>query len=192
MAEQTISTTRATTAERPAPGTYEIDRSHSMVEFVGRHLMVTKVRGHFGSYSGAITIAEPPGESSVNVTIDAASIDTGDEKRDAHLRSPDFLDVENHPTLEFRSTGIDVGDDERFRITGDLTVHGETHPVTLDATFDGSFSDPWGGSRVGFTASTEIDREKWGLTWNVPLETGGVLVGKKIRLDLTVSAVKQV
>jgi polyisoprenoid-binding protein YceI len=154
--------------------------------------MVTKVRGHFGSYSGAITIAEPPGESSVNVTIDAASIDTGDEKRDGHLRSPDFLDVENHPTLEFRSTGIDVGDDERFRITGDLTVHGETHPVTLDATFDGSFSDPWGGSRVGFTASTEIDREKWGLTWNVPLETGGVLVGKKIRLDLTVSAVKQV
>ena len=191
MAEQRIDTTTAT-AVRPEPGTYEIDRSHSMVEFVGRHLMVTKVRGHFGSYSGAITIAEPPGESSVNVTIDAASIDTGDEKRDAHLRSPDFLDVENHPTLEFRSTGIDVGDDERFRITGDLTVHGETHPVTLDATFDGSFSDPWGGSRVGFTASTEIDREKWGLTWNVPLETGGVLVGKKIRLDLTVSAVKQV
>jgi polyisoprenoid-binding protein YceI len=191
MAEQTIDTTTAT-AVQPEPGTYEIDRSHSMVEFVGRHLMVTKVRGHFGSYSGAITIAEPPGESSVNVTIDAASIDTGDEKRDGHLRSPDFLDVENHPTLEFRSTGIDVGDDERFRITGDLTVHGETHPVTLDATFDGSFSDPWGGSRVGFTASTEIDREKWGLTWNVPLETGGVLVGKKIRLDLTVSAVKQV
>jgi polyisoprenoid-binding protein YceI len=177
--------------DQPEPGTYEIDRSHSMVEFVSRHLMVTKVRGRFAEFSGAITVGESPEESSVEVTIDAASVDSGEEKRDAHLRSADFLDVEHHPTIEFRSTGVEVVDDERLRVTGDLTIRGETHPVTLDATYDGAFSDPWGGRRIGFSATAEIDREDWGLTWNVALETGGVLVAKKARLELTVSAVKK-
>ncbi|HWC11016.1 MAG TPA: YceI family protein [Acidimicrobiales bacterium] len=176
---------------QPVAGVYEIDKSHSMVEFVSRHLMVTKVRGRFSEFSGAITVGQTAAESSVEVTIDAASIDTRDEKRDAHLRSEDFLDVENHPTLEFRSTDVEVVDDERLRVTGDLTIRGVTRPVTLDATFDGEFSDPWGGQRIGFSASTEIDREDWGLTWNVALETGGVLVARKARLELTVSAVRK-
>ena len=176
---------------QPAAGVYEIDKSHSMVEFVSRHLMVTKVRGRFSEFSGAITVGETPEESAVEVTIDAASIDSRDEKRDAHLRSPDFLDVENHPTIEFRSTDVEVIDDERLQVSGDLTIRGVTRPVTLDATFDGEFGDPWGNQRVGFTASTEIDREDWGLTWNVALETGGVLVARKARLELTVSAVRK-
>ena len=185
--------TRSSQQERtqPAAGVYEIDKSHSMVEFVSRHLMVTKVRGRFSEFSGAITVGETPQESSVEVTIDAASIDSRDEKRDAHLRSPDFLDVENHPTIEFRSTDIEVIDDERLRVTGDLTVRGVTRPVALDATFDGEFADPWGNQRIGFSAATEIDREEWGLTWNVALETGGVLVARRARLELTVSAVRK-
>lgn len=180
-----------TTGQLPEPGTYEIDASHSMAEFVARHLMVTKVRGRFGGLSGRITVAEPVEQSSVEVTLDASSIDTRDDKRDAHLRSPDFLDVDTHPTLDFRSTSVEVIDDERLRVSGDLTVRGVTRPVTLDATFDGKFADPWGNSRIGFSATTEIDREDWGLTWNVALESGGVLVSRKVRIELTVSAVKQ-
>jgi polyisoprenoid-binding protein YceI len=188
---QTTTLTAPQQQAQPEPGTYEIDRSHSMVEFVSRHLMVTKVRGRFAEFSGTITVGESPEESAVEVTIDAASVDSREEKRDAHLRSADFLDVENHPTIEFRSTGVEIIDDERLRVTGDLTIRGQTHPVTLDATFDGAFSDPWGSRRIGFSASTEIDRDDWGLTWNVALETGGVLVAKKARLELTVSAVKK-
>jgi polyisoprenoid-binding protein YceI len=190
MAEPTV-TSAPNQLRAPEPGTYEIDKSHSMVEFVGRHLMVTKVRGRFTEFSGTIRVGETPEESSVDVTIDAASIDSGEEKRDGHLRSPDFLDVENHPTLEFHSTKVEPVDGERLRVTGDLTVRGVTRPVVLDATYDGPFSDPWGGQRIGFSASTEINREDWGLTWNVALETGGVLVGKKVGVELTVSAVKK-
>ena len=191
MAQNTSTRPAPQQRTEPAAGVYEIDKSHSMVEFVSRHLMVTKVRGRFSEFSGTITIGETPEESSVEVTIDAASIDSRDEKRDGHLRSPDFLDVENHPTIEFRSTDVEVIDDERLRVTGDLTIRGVTRPVTLDATFDGEFADPWGNQRVGFSASTEIDREDWGLTWNVALETGGVLVARKARLELTVSAVRK-
>ncbi len=191
MAQNTSTSTSQQQRTQPAAGVYEIDKSHSMVEFVSRHLMVTKVRGRFSEFSGAITVGETPEESSVEVTIDAASIDSREEKRDAHLRSPDFLDVENHPTIEFRSTDVEVVDDERLRVTGDLTIRGVTRPVTLDATFDGEFGDPWGNQRIGFSASAEIDREDWGLTWNVALETGGVLVARKARLELTVSAVRK-
>jgi len=162
-----------------------------MVEFVTRHLMVTKVRGNFTSYSGTITVADPPEQSSVEVTIDAASVDTRDAKRDEHLRGADFFDAENHPTIIFRSTAVEVVRDDNLRVTGDLTILGQTRPVTLDATFDGSFSDPWGGKRIAFEARTEVDREQWGLNRNVALETGGVLVGKKIKLELTVEAVKK-
>ena len=193
MAQQTSTPTSQSPQQltQPATGVYEIDKSHSMVEFVSRHLMVTKVRGRFSEFSGAITVGETPEESSVEVTIDAASIDSRDEKRDAHLRSPDFLDVDNHPTIDFRSTDVDVVDDERLRVTGDLTIRGVTRAVTLDATFDGEFADPWGNERVGFSATAEVDREEWGLTWNVALETGGVLVARKARLELTVSAVRK-
>jgi polyisoprenoid-binding protein YceI len=171
-------------------GIYEIDPAHSAVEFVARHLMLTKVRGRFGRFEGTINVAEEPFRSSVDVVIDAASVDTGDEKRDGHLRSGDFLNVEEYPTLEFHSTRLEpVG--ERWTLEGDLTIRGVTRPVTLDVDYEGAVVDPFGNSRIGFSATTEIDREDWGLTWNVALETGGVLVGRKIVIDLTVSAIKK-
>lgn len=189
---QTTTTTSATSTghQFPDAGSYEIDQSHSIVEFVTRHLMVTKVRGHFSSFAGTITVADPPEQSSVEVTIDAASVETRDPKRDEHLKGPDFFDVDNNPAITFRSTAVEVAGDNHFRVTGDLTILGRSRPVTLDATFDGSFSDPWGGSRIAFEARTEVDREAWGLSWNVALETGGVLVGKKAQLELTVEAVR--
>jgi polyisoprenoid-binding protein YceI len=175
----------------PEAGTYVIDQGHTTVEFVGRHLMITKVRGRFTDFSGHLSIGDSPEDSSAEVTINAASVDTSDEKRDGHLRSADFLDVENYPTITFRSTRVEVGSGGRAKITGDLTIKDVTRPVTLDVEFEGAAPDPWGGQRLGFSASAEIDREDWGLTWNVALETGGVLVGRKIRLEFNVQAVKQ-
>ncbi len=175
----------------PETGTYTLDKGHTTIEFVGRHLMITKVRGRFTDFDGQIVIGESPEQSSVEVTIQTASVDSSDEKRDGHLRSPDFLDVENYPTITFRSTKVDLNPDGTAKVTGDLTVKDVTRPVTLDVEFDGAQADPWGGQRLGFSAHTEIDREDWGLTWNVALETGGVLVGKKIRLEFNVEAVKQ-
>jgi len=175
----------------PEAGTYALDQGHTTVEFVGRHLMITKGRGRFTDFSGQVVIGESPEQSSVEVTINAASVDSGDEKRDGHLRSPDFLDVERFPHITFRSTQVELGREGLAKVTGDLTVKDVTHPVTLDVEFDGASPDPWGGQRLGFSASAEIDREEWGLTWNVALETGGVLVGRKIRLEFNVQAVKQ-
>ena len=175
----------------PEPGTYTLDKGHTTIEFVGRHLMITKVRGRFTDFSGRIVVGEAPDDSSVEVTINAASVDSSDEKRDGHLRSPDFLDVENYPTITFRSTKVEISGDGTAKVTGDLTVKDVTRPVTLDVEFDGAQTDPWGGQRLGFSAHTDIDREDWGLTWNVALETGGVLVSRKIRLELNVQAVKQ-
>ncbi len=186
----TISSANADASVAPEPGTYKIDSSHSMIEFVARHLMVTKVRGRFGDFSGEIVVGDTPEDSAVNVTIQATSIDSGEEKRDEHLRSTDFLDVENFPTLEFHSTKVEQSSGG-LKVEGDLTVKDVTRPVVLDATFDGSFGDPWGGQRIGFSASTEVDREDWGLTWNVALESGGVLVSKKVKIELSVAAVKQ-
>jgi len=188
MTDAAGATTGQTT---PEPGTYAIDTSHSHVGFMARHLMVSKVRGRFTSFSGTITVADPPEQSSVDVTIDAASIDTHDPKRDEHLRSPDFLDVEKYPNITFKSTRVEMTGDESLAVTGHLTIKDQTHPVTLDASYDGVATDPWGGTRLGFEAKTEIDRETWGLTWNVPLDGGGVLVGKKVQLELGVEAVKQ-
>ena len=175
----------------PEAGTYAFDQGHTTIEFVGRHLMITKVRGRFTDFNGQIMIGEAPEDSSVEVTINAASVDSSDQKRDGHLRSPDFLDVENYPTMAFRSTKVDIGSDGTAKVTGDLTVKDVTRPVVLDVEFDGAQNDPWGGQRLGFSAHTEIDREDWGLTWNVALETGGMLVSKKIRLEYNVEAVKQ-
>ena len=175
----------------PEAGTYALDRGHTTVEFVGRHLMITKVRGRFTDFDGQIVIGDTPEQSSVEVTIQTASVDTSDEKRDGHLRSADFLDVDNYPAMTFRSTKVDLKRDGTATVTGDLTVKDVTRPVTLDVEFDGAQADPWGGQRLGFSATAEIDREDWGLTWNVALETGGVLVGKKIRLEFNVEAVKQ-
>jgi polyisoprenoid-binding protein YceI len=175
----------------PEAGTYDIDVSHSNVDFVVRHLMISKVRGGFSSYRGAVTIADVPEESSVQVSIDAASITTNDEQRDGHLRSADFFDAEQYPALTFASTGVEAVKGDHWRVTGDLTIKDVTKPVVLDVTFDGAQTDPWGGARLGFSASTEIDREDWGLTWNQALETGGVLLGKKIKIELGVEATRQ-
>ncbi|MBI2167950.1 MAG: YceI family protein [Actinobacteria bacterium] len=176
--------------ELPTPGTWEIDRSHSSAEFVVRHLMVSKVRGRFGDFAGSVEIGEAPEASSVAVTLQAASIETGESPRDEHLRSADFLDVESFPTLAFRSTGVEAAG-KRWKVTGDLTIRDVTRPVVLDVEFGGAAGDPWGGQRAAFSASTEIDREDFGLTWNQVLETGGVLVGKTIKIELEVEAVRQ-
>ncbi len=174
----------------PEAGLYQIDPSHSVVEFQVRHLGLAKVRGRFNDFSGTIEIADDPLQSRVDVTIDAASIDTRDENRDNHLRTNDFLDVENHPTLEFHSTEVTL-DSDRATVRGDLTVRGVTRPVTLDLEFEGAAVDPWGIKRIGCSATTVVNREDFGLTWNQALETGGWLVGKTVRIDLSVEAVKK-
>lgn len=175
--------------EIPAAGTWEIDPSHSNVGFIVRHLVVSKVRGQFATFAGTITVGQTPEQSSVSVTIDAASVNTRDERRDGHLRSPDFFDVEKHPEWTFDSTGFVQTGPTSFDLPGNLTIHGITKPVTLKATFDGLVGDPWGGTRAAFTATTEIDREAFDLTWNQALEAGGVMVGKTVKIELEIQAV---
>jgi polyisoprenoid-binding protein YceI len=177
--------------EIPEAGRYQLDASHSEVGFVARHLMVAKVRGRFAEFSGTVDIADDPADSSVEVSIATASVDTRDEQRDGHLRSADFFDVENHPTMTYRSTGVRHVKGSRWSVDGELTLHGVTRPVVLDVTFEGGALDPWGGSRVVFSARAELDREEFGLTWNQALETGGVLVSKKIVIEIEAEAVRQ-
>ena len=177
--------------EVPAAGTYELDLAHSSVGFSVRHLMVSKTKGRFGDFHGTVTIAEDPLASSVAVDIQVASVDTRDEARDGHLRSADFFDAESHPTITYRSTKVTPAGKDRWVVDGDLTVSGTTHPVPLEVTFEGGARDPWGGARIGFTAHTELDREAFGLTWNQALETGGVLVGKQVRIDIEAEAIQQ-
>lgn len=175
----------------PEAGTYEIDPAHSVVEFVVRHLGLARVRGRFNEFAGTIEVAENIEASSARATIQAASIDTRDESRDAHLRSGDFLDVEKHHNLEFDSTGLrhEAGE---WLLDGDLSIAGETRRVTLDVEFEGAAKDPWGNTRVGFHAETRVNREDFGLTWNQPLETGGWLVGKDVKIELSAEAIRQV
>jgi polyisoprenoid-binding protein YceI len=171
----------------PAPGVYDIDAKHSSVEFVARHLMISKVRGRFDDVSGTIRVAEVPEESSVEVTIGADSVRTGDDQRDAHLRGGDFFDIETHPRWTFTSTAVKRHGDN-WKVTGDLSIRGVTRPAVLDVEFDGANVTPWGTAALGFSASTEIDREEWGVSYNQVLETGGVMVGKKIRIEIQVEA----
>ena len=172
-------------------GTYVIDPSHTEVGFVARHAMVTKVRGYFRAVEGQIVVADEFANSSATATMKVDSVDTGNGDRDGHLKSADFFDAENTPEITFVSTGIkDVKGDE-FTLVGDLTIKGITKPVELEAEFNGAATDPFGNASIGFSAETEVEREDWGLTWNAALETGGVLVSKKIKLVLDVSAIKQ-
>ncbi len=192
MSDTTVAATRTWQGVQiPVPGTYVLDPSHTEVGFVGRHLMVTKVRGRFSEFEGTVTVDEDPLASAVDVTIATASIDTRDEARDGHVKSADLLDVEAHPTMTFRSSGVRHVRGDRFEVTGDLTIAGTTRSVVLDMVLDGVVGDPWGGTRLAFSASTEIDREEFGITWNVALETGGVLVGKKVKIELEGQAVRQ-
>jgi polyisoprenoid-binding protein YceI len=178
-----------------ATTTWQIDPAHTAVEFAVKHMMFTTVRGRFKDLQGTITIDEQnPDHSKVEVEIDAASIDTGTPDRDAHLRSADFLDVEKHPKLTFRSKRIEGAakkEGDKFRIIGDLTIRGTTIEVALDATYEGVGKDPWGGTRFGAEASTKIDRREWGLKWNQALETGGILVANEVKIEVEVQAVKQ-
>jgi polyisoprenoid-binding protein YceI len=173
-----------------AKGIWKLDPNHTVVGAVARHLMVTKVRGQFKVFEGAIHVEDTVEESWGELEIDAASIDTGVPDRDAHLRSADFLDVERYPKITYRSTKVERTGDTTLRVTGDITIHGITRPVVLDVTYEGLTPDPWGGTRAGFSASGQLEREQWGMTWNVPLEHGGVLVSKNIQLDIEAQAVK--
>ncbi len=171
-------------------GEYAIDTTHSRLGFSARHAMVTTVRGGFSDFAGTATIdTANPANSSVSVTIQTASITTGVADRDAHLVSPDFFDAENNPEITFVSTDVQRDGDE-WTITGDLTIKGVTNSVTIPFEFTGSATDPFGNTRVGFEGATTINRKDWGLTWNAALETGGVLVSEKIKLDFDISAVK--
>lgn len=174
--------------------TWQIDPAHSTIEFAVKHMMFTTVRGRFESFNGAVEVNQQnPNQSRVEVTIDAGSIDTGVADRDAHLRSPDFLDTERYSTITFRSTRIEGAyqNGDRFRITGDLEIRGQSMPVTLDVTFEGLGKDPWGTQRAGFSTRAEIDRRDWGLRWNQALETGGVLVANSVKIQVEAQAVAQ-
>lgn len=172
------------------PGTYAFDPSHSEVGFAVRHLMVSKVKGRFNTFEGSITIAEDPLESAVNVSVDMSSIDTRDENRDGHLRSPDFFDTDTYPTMTFVSRSVTPSGGD-FVVTGDLTIHGVTKPLDLTVEFNGEGADPWGGKRIGFSATGEISRKEMGIDIEMPLESGGVVVGDKIKLLLEIEAVLQ-
>lgn len=177
-----------------AQTTWNIDPTHTVVEFSAKHMMITTVRGQFGAVTGAIVIDEAnPERSSVEAEIDVTSLDTRTEQRDAHLRSADFLDVETYPSLRFRSLRVEGATKEpgdRFRVIGELTIRDVTREVVLDATFEGTGRDPWGGDRISFSADTRIDRRDFGLVWNVALETGGVLVSNEIRIHIEAQAVR--
>ncbi len=192
MAESSVASRTYNGVEIPVPGTYVLDQNHRRVGFVARHLMVSKVRGHFGDATATITVAEDPLQSSVTATIQAASIATGQEQRDGHLKSSDFLDVENFPTLEYRSTGVKSIEGNEFILTGELTIKDVTVPVELNVELEGVGRSPYGQDVFGFSATAEIDREEFGITWNVALETGGVMVGKKVKLEIEGEAIRQV
>jgi polyisoprenoid-binding protein YceI len=173
----------------PDSGTWVIDPAHSRIGFVARYMMVTKVRGHFGDLEGAIHVAEDPSQSWAEATFKTASIDTSDATRDGHLRSPDFLDVERYPEITFRSTSVRVAEDGSLELTGRLTIRDVTRPVMLRGEYVGLGSDPFGNQRAMFSLAGELDREDFGITWNKGLETGGVLVGKTVELEIEVSAI---
>lgn len=173
-----------------ATGTWNIDPTHTSISFVVRHAMIAKVRGTFNDFAGSFTIdGDNIGASTASLTIQAASIDTANADRDGHLASPDFLDVENFPTISFTSTSAAVKGDDLL-VTGDLTIHGVTQSVTIEFEYNGTQVDPWGNTKIGFEGKAEISRKDFGLTWNAALEGGGVIVGDTVKLELDVEAAK--
>ena len=186
-----MSTITQATSLKDLNGTFNLDPSHSRVGFIARHAMVAKVRGAFDEVTGTATIdGANPAASSLEVNIVAASIDTRDANRDAHLRSADFFDAETYPTLSFKATGFTILDDQTVEVTGDLTIKDVTRPVTVPFEFGGAAVDPFGNERIGFEGSVVVNRKDWGLTWNAALEAGGVQVSDKVTLELEVSAVR--
>lgn len=184
-------TTQLTTRRSDLTGTYQIDPTHSRLGFVARHAMVSKVRGQFNEFEGSLEIdGDSPTESRGTVTIQAASIDTNQADRDAHLRSNDFFAMDEYPEIAFVSTGITDKGGDNFEITGDLTLKGVTKPVTFQVKFLGAGQDPYGNTRLGLEGYTEINRKDWGVNWNVALEAGGLLVSEKITVEFEIAAVK--
>jgi polyisoprenoid-binding protein YceI len=175
----------------PAAGTWELDPTHTEVSFTARHLMVTKVRGRFPVKSGTITIEENPLLSSVVAVIDVAGVNSGEQGRDDHLRNADFFEVDKHPFITFRSTKVEDAGGGDYKVHGDLTIKEVTRPVTLDLEYLGTIASPFGDQRAGFSATTEISRKDWGITFNMALEGGGVVVGDKIKLDIEAEAILQ-
>ena len=172
--------------------TWTIDSAHSAAEFAVKHLMIATVKGHFADVAGTVVLDEAdPTKSKVTVSIGVASVDTRDAKRDGHLKSPDFFDVEKFPAITFASRKLSGRVDGEFTLVGDLTIHGVTREVALKVESAGRAKDPWGGERAGFAATTKINRKDFGLTWNVALETGGVLVGDEVKIAIEVELVKQ-
>lgn len=182
--------TATTTTPVLTAGSWALDPSHSTVGFSVKHLGISRTRGRFGAFEGTVELAERPEESSLDVTIQAASIDTRDEGRDGHLRSSDFFAVDEHPVLRYRSASVS-GQGERWRVEGELTIKGVTRSVPLDVRFEGAGGDPWGGERAAFTASAEVNREDFGLTWNQALDAGGLLVGRNVRIEIEVELVRK-
>jgi len=190
MGAKYMSISQAETIPGYVTGTWTIDPLHSEVGFSVRHMMVSKVRGKFTKFSGELVTGENPLASSVTAEIDLASIDTGAEQRDGHLRSPDFFDTENHPAMSYRSTGIRAKGDG-YVVDGELTLKGVTKNVPLTLELNGFGPDPYGGTRAGFTATGEINRQDFGVTWNAAMEHGGVVVSDKVNLHLEIEAVLQ-
>ena len=179
------------TAPTSLTGTYAIDPTHSRIGFVARHAMVTKVRGSFNDFQGSGYFdAENPANSSLQLTIQAASIDTRNADRDGHLKGNDFFDMETYPQITFVSTAVEQVDADNYRVTGDLTIKGVTKPVTVDFEYTGSATDPFGNHRIGFEGKTTVNRKDWGVNWNAALEAGGVLVSEKVTLEFEVSAIR--
>ena len=172
-------------------GDYSFDKAHTRFGFVARHAMVTMVHGSFGEFDGSLHLDfDDPTRSSVTVAIEGKSIDTGNPDRDAHLRSNDFFAMDEYPTISFASTRVDPLDEETYRVDGDLTIRGVTRPVAFDATMTGPVTDPWGKTRVGLSGSLKVNRKDWGMTWNMVLEQGGVVVSEKITLEFDVAATR--
>jgi polyisoprenoid-binding protein YceI len=170
---------------------WQIDNTHSQVTFSVRHMMVSTVKGQFKVLSGKLEIDEQhPQNSWVEAEVDATSIDTRDERRDGHLRSPDFFDAAHYPTITFKSTNVEAVGDHEYRVTGDLTIHGVTRQVTFDAEYSGQLKDPYGMQRAGLSAKATINRKDFGLNWNQALESGGVLVGDKVTIEIDLAAVR--
>jgi polyisoprenoid-binding protein YceI len=170
---------------------FQIDNSHSQVQFSVRHMMISKARGVFDKWSGSVNLnPEDPSKTTVDITIDTSSINTKDAQRDGHLRSPDFFDAEKYPNITFKSTKVEVTGKETAKLYGDLTIRDVTKPVVLDVDFQGNAKSPWGTTNYGFSATTKINREDWGLNWNAALETGGWLVGKEVQIDIELELVQ--
>lgn len=181
----------AQTAATTTAADWQIDPAHTQVEFAVKHMMISTVKGRFARVSGSIHLDDAnPARSSVEATIDAASIDTRVDQRDAHLRSADFLEAERYPAITFHSTRVEPQGEGRAKVTGDLTIRGVTRTITLDVNEEGRLKDPYGNDRIGFSATGKLDRREFGLTWNQALEAGGVLVGNEVKITIDVEATR--